>query len=507
MDQAIVLVTLGVLFLGALGADHLGHMTRLPRVTMLLLLGLLVGQSGFGLLPAQAEEWFEPISVVALTMVAFLLGADLTRENLARHGRAIFSISLAIVAGTTLIVWGGLAALGVDPGMALLLGAIATATAPAAVADVIHQSGVRNGFTETISGIVAIDDVWGLIVFSLCLAFVHPSASWSGPLTSAGHELGGAILLGCAVGLPAAFLTGRLKRGEPLQTEAFGIVFLTAGLALWFEVSFLIAGMTAGALIANLARHHDYAFNEIERIEVPFMLLFFLLAGASLELDALWSLGWLTAAYVGLRIVSRLICGEVGARLGGVPETEMHLYGPALLPQAGVAVGMALVAAETVPHWAATIMTLTIAATVVFELIGPPVTLAAIRRVALAEEGRLLPLAAYDSAAAAVGALTDWTERIDGEIAGAGADGAARAFDDRAYAGLIRLKAEVWRAMAARAADLTAIRHIRPIPGESAHMLAYRLYDDQGRTAEIARRNTISHALFLPDSTLEVLES
>jgi Kef-type K+ transport system membrane component KefB len=151
-------------------------------------------------------------------------------------------------------------------------------------------------------------------------------------------------------------------------------------LSVWLEVSFLVAGMTAGALIANLARHHDYAFHEIENIEWPFMILFFLLAGASLDLTALFSLGWIAAAYVGLRIVSRIVAAEFGARLGKVPRAERHAYGPALLPQAGVAVGMALVGAETFPQWGNVIMTLTISATICFEIIGPPFTLAAIRR-------------------------------------------------------------------------------------------------------------------------------
>jgi Kef-type K+ transport system membrane component KefB len=372
---------LGVLFLAGLVADQIGHATRLPRVTMLLLLGLLVGQSGFDLLPEASTEWFEPLSIIALTMVAFLLGSELTGENLARHGRAIFAISLCVVLGTTIIVWGGLTLLGLNPGLALLLGAIATATAPAAIADVIHQSGIRNGFSETLSGIVAIDDVWGLMVFSFCLALVHTSDGWSEPLLGVVRDIGGAILLGAAVGVPAAYFTGRLKPGEPLQTEAIGVVFLTAGISILLEVSFLIAGMTAGAVIANFARHHERAFSEIEHIQWPFMLLFFLLAGASLKVDALWSLGWITAAYVALRIVSRLVAGEVGARIGRVPVTERHAYGPALLPQAGVAVGMALVAAEAIPQWGSTIMTLTVAATVIFEIIGPPCTILALRHV------------------------------------------------------------------------------------------------------------------------------
>ncbi|MCC1493718.1 cation:proton antiporter [Cognatishimia sp. F0-27] len=391
MDLGLFFAAIGALFLAGLVADQLGHATRLPRVTMLLLLGLLVGQSGFDLLPETATDWFEPLSFIALTMVAFLLGGELTRENLVSHGRAIFAISLCVVVGTTVIVWGGLTLLGLDPGLALLLGAIATATAPAAIADVIHQSGIRNGFSETLSGIVAIDDVWGLMVFSLCLALVHPFDGWSGPLMIVALDIGGAVLLGAAIGFPAAFFTGRLKPGEPLQTEAIGLVFVTAGVSIWLEVSFLVAGMTAGAIIANVAQHHERAFNEIEHIEWPFMLLFFLLAGASLELEALWSLGWLTAAYVALRVVSRILAGEVGARLGRVPAIERHVYGPALLPQAGVAVGMALVAAEAIPQWGATIMTLTVAATVIFEVVGPPFTLMALRHVQAREADREAP--------------------------------------------------------------------------------------------------------------------
>jgi len=384
LDNGVFLITLGLLFLGGLAADQFSRVTRMPRVTMLLLLGLLVGQSGLDILPAAATVWFEPLSAVALTMVAFLLGGELTRENMTQHGRAILAISLCVVAGTSVLVWGGLVLLGLDPGLALLLGAIATATAPAAIADVIHQSGIRNGFTETLSGIVAVDDIWGLIVFAVCLALVQQSGGWAAPLVGAAHDIGGAILLGAVVGLPAAFLTGRLAPGEPSQTEAVGVVFLTVGLSLWLDVSFLLAGMTAGALIANLARHHDYAFHEIENIEWPFMILFFVLAGASLELGALFSLGWIAAAYVALRIVARLLAGEVGARLGRVPPAERHAYGPALLPQAGVAVGMALVASETIPEWGAVLMTLTVAATVFFEIIGPPCTLAILRRVARA---------------------------------------------------------------------------------------------------------------------------
>lgn len=381
MELAGFLITLGVLFLAGLVADQMGRVTRLPRVTMLLLLGILIGTSGLDLIAEDVKRWFDEVSIVALTMVAFLLGGSLTRKNLASHGLAIFTISLAIVFATLAIVTIGLSLVGLDPGLALLLASIATATAPAAMTDVIHESGVENGFTTTLKGIVALDDAWGLIVFSVSIVIVDQSNGWKDVLSGAAWDLGGAILLGCVLGAPASYLTGRLIPGEPLQAEAIGIVFLSAGLALWFEVSFLVTGMTAGAIIANFARHHDRAFHEIEHIQWPFMILFFLLAGAVLEIEALWLLGWAGAAFLLLRIVARIVGGVIGAALGGVPRREVPWYGPALLPQAGVAVGMALVAGERFPDWASAIMAFTIASTVIFEIFGPPITLAAIRKV------------------------------------------------------------------------------------------------------------------------------
>ena len=389
MRLDLVFLTLGALFLIGLAADQLGRRTRLPRVTLLLLAGVLVGRSGLDLVPNEAEHWYEFLSVAALTMVAFLLGGALTRRNLAAHGSEIVIISVSIVVVTLAVVTAGLVAVGVPLGLALVLGAIATATAPAATEDTIRQSGMTGPFPDKLRGIVAVDDAWGLMAFSLAAIaagqlYGEPQA---GVFLEALREIGGALLLGLVVGVPGAFLTGRIKPGEPLQTEALGLVFLTAGLSVWMGVSYLLAGMTAGAIIVNFARHHRSAFHEIENARWPFMVLFFLLAGVSLELGPLAQMGLIGAAYFILRILSRLVGGWIGARLGGENAAERNWFGVALLPQAGVAIGMALVAAESFPEWGETIITLTIGTTVAFELLGPPATLFALRRVARAESG------------------------------------------------------------------------------------------------------------------------
>lgn len=387
MRLDIVFLTLGALFLMGLAADELGRRTRLPRVTLLLLTGVAVGRSGLDLVPEEAETWYEFLSIAALTMVAFLLGSALTRKTLAAHGPQILIVSVAIVLVTLALVAGGLVLVGVPLGLALLLAAIATATAPAATEDTIRQSGMAGRFPDTLKGIVAVDDAWGLLAFSLMVvaAGLLNGHVHDGVLVEAGREIGGAILLGAVIGIPGAILTGRLSPGDPLQSEALGLVFLTAGLAVWLEVSYLLAGMTVGAIIVNFARHHKQAFHEIDSFRWPFMVLFFLLAGVSLELDHLAEIGWIGLTYLVLRIVGRIIGGWVGARLSGAPAAERRWTGVALMPQAGVAIGMALVAAESFPQWAELIMTLTIGTTVLFELLGPPATLLALRRVAMSE--------------------------------------------------------------------------------------------------------------------------
>jgi len=385
MDIATVMLTLGGLFLAGLAADTVGRRTRLPRVTLLLLCGIAAGSAGFDLLPPDFRDWYDFLAITALTMVAFLLGGAFEIGSLRARGAAILAISLVSVVVTLAVVAFGLWAIGLPLGAALLLGAIASATDPAATQDAIRQSGRSGPFTQTLRGIVAIDDAWGLVVFSLVVVVAGllggaGEAGLTEMLGHAGYEIGGAVMLGLVIGVPGAALTGRLRPGEPLQTEALCLVFLTAGCALWLGVSYLLAGMVAGAVIVNRARHHDYAFHEIEMLQWPFMLLFFILAGAALDLAALRDLGALGLGYIVLRSLARIGGGWLGARIAATPPVQRPLFGLALLPQAGVAVGMALAASERFPDWAGQIMTLTIGSTVAFELLAPALTIWAVRR-------------------------------------------------------------------------------------------------------------------------------
>jgi len=383
MTLAHALIALGFLFLAGLAIDAIGRRTRLPRVTLLILLGVGVGPAGFDVLFLDIDRLNQYFTPAALTMVAFLLGGALKLDDLRAHGREILSISVAIVLTTVLLVTGGLFLIGVALPVALLLGGISAATDPAATLDVIRQSGTEDRFSRNLLGIVAIDDAWGILSFSvvLTIAGILTGGQLNGEVLHGLAEAGGAIALGLAIGLPAAYLTGRIRPGEPTLIEALGVVCLCAGLAILLDFSFLLTGMVAGAVVVNLATHHEQPFHEIERIQWPFMLLFFVIAGASFQPAQLAALGLLGGSYIGLRFASRLIGGWFGGRLAGLPARESWLTGLALMPQAGVAIGMALVASDKFPEYRETIMTITIASTIIFELLGPVMTQFALARV------------------------------------------------------------------------------------------------------------------------------
>lgn len=357
-----------------LATDLLGRHTPLPRVTLLLVLGIVIGESVLDLIPPTISERFTLITNIALLMVGFLLGGRLTINTFKQSGKLMLWISLSAVITTTILVTLALWAIGVPVEVALLLGCIASATAPAASMDIVMESGYSGPFANLLLAIVALDDAWALIIFSFGLAFVstmNGSSSETMHLLVAIQDIGGAIILGLIIGVPGSYLTGRMKPGEPILSEALGLVFICGGLAIWLDVSYLIASMSMGAVITNLAKHHEYPFHAIENIEWPVMALFFVLAGASLDLSALWDVGFIGLVYVLIRILGKLLGAWLGSTLGNADPPTRRWMGVSLLPQAGAAMGMALVATQQFPDYAQVLLTIVIGSTVLFEIIGP----------------------------------------------------------------------------------------------------------------------------------------
>ncbi|MBD8525947.1 cation:proton antiporter [Pseudomarimonas arenosa] len=381
--NALDLIQLGLVFLLGLACETLGRRTRLPKVTLLLLLGLVLGPQGMALIEQSWLKHFELIAALALTMVGFLLGGKLV--GLTGQGAAGLALrhSLMISVVTFVVVGVGLWLIGVPPLLASLLASVALATDPAAVLDVSREHGGQSYFGRMLLGIVALDDAWGLLIFSAVLvvlsALFLPSAEF-GSLFHVLRDLGGSLLLGLALGFPLSAITGRIKKGEATTIEAIAVVLLCCGLSLYLQVSFILTAMVMGYVIARFARHHQQSFHEIEHLEWPLLLLFFIMVGASFQLNGLATLGVIGLGYVGLRVLGRWLGGLLclgDQRLG--PSSRRWL-GLALLPQAGVAIGVALLAAQRFPDQRSKLLPVVMAAVVLFELVGPVITRLAMRR-------------------------------------------------------------------------------------------------------------------------------
>jgi Kef-type K+ transport system membrane component KefB len=152
-----------------------------------------------------------------------------------------------------------------------------------------------------------------------------------------------------------------------------------SGVASLLGVSYLIAVMAQGAVVANLARHHRRPFHAIENITQPFLVVFFVLAGFKLDLTALKTAGLIVLVYIGARAFGRIACGALGAWIGHADVKVRRYVGWCLLPQAGVALGLGLLAADKFPALGDRLLSLLIGTTVVFEIVGPIVTRLALR--------------------------------------------------------------------------------------------------------------------------------
>lgn len=399
--QPHLLLVLGVLGLGGLLLGEVLHKLRVPAISGYLLLGLLLGPAALGVLDAGQLAGLEHLSELALGLIALTVGLEFEWRHLRELGVTVLVLASVAAAGALLAVLLGVGLYTGDWSLALLLAAIATATAPAATFLTIAEYKAAGPLCDTTKMVVALDDALGIAIFALALTVAElvggeasAASVWEG-LGLAAWELVGSPLLGFGIGLLLSRLSLRLRRWSiPVLLSG---TLLAVGVAHTLHLSALLTCMAVGAALVNT---NPRGTRELEGLEPAFdviYVLFFALAGASLHLDSLASVGVLGALYIGLRAAGKYGGASLGSLLTRQPRAVTANLGLTLMPQAGVAVGMAMICRDRMPASADTITTVVLAGVLVFELIGPLCTRVAIFRAN--EAGRAVPHAGPPGAA------------------------------------------------------------------------------------------------------------
>ena len=384
------LLTIGVAMACGLLVSRLAKAVKLPNVTAFLVAGLLIGPCVAGIITKEQAEAMGIISEAALGFIAYAIGGEFKLSYLKKIGKAPITITLFQGLATVLCVDAGLILLGVDVPMALLLGAIALATAPAATLMVVRQYKARGPVTQMLLPVVAMDDALGLMVFSISASVAQ--ALLGGEMTAQSMilspliEIVGSLALGSALGLLLAFGARFFaSRGNKLALS-IALVLAGVGLCDLWGLSSLLVCMMIGAIMVNLSQQHEVLMEQCDRFTPPLFLLFFVLSGAELDLSVLPAVGLTGVFYLLLRSLGKWGGTMLGALSVRADSNVRKYLGLTLLPQAGVAIGMAQMVSIRFPALAAQISTIVLAGVLVFELAGPVIT-----KLALTKAGEIQP--------------------------------------------------------------------------------------------------------------------
>lgn len=377
----------GVILLGVTVGRLLG-LLRVPSVAGYVILGVLLGESFSGAISHAALDKLHVISELALGAIAFTIGIELEWRTLRQIGRGVFPIVLLEAFGAMILVSTGVWLLFDDPPLALVLGAIAAATAPAATVMVIREARAAGPLTSTLLAVVGIDDAIALIMYSAAAAAAKAmlvgaaTPSISHILLSAGYEIGGSLALGALVGVTLGLLLRKGRSRERVLSLAVGALILIEGICDQYQLSSLLAAMTFGMLMSNIAPFACRTLGElIPALAAPILIGFFVLAGAHLRADLLPALGWLGVLYLLARFAGKLGGAWLGAWVGQTSPKVRNNVGYGLLSQVGIAIGLSLVVAgEFTPlgpageALAMTVVNVLLGTTLVTEILGPILT-------------------------------------------------------------------------------------------------------------------------------------
>ena len=404
MIEANPIFAVGLMVLFGLIGGLLIKKVKLPMVTGYVITGILISPALWrllGLHPIISENLLTGdvslalITDIGLGIIGYMIGGGLKLSELKGMGKVIgfilfFQAGGAVLLTTLLLIPSahflvpGLPGINYDMAFALLIGTMSCATAPAATIAIVHEYRAKGPLTTTLLAVVAIDDAFALIAYAIGSSI---SASLTGitslsatqMLSSAVIEIFGSLALGLLFGFILVYIAKATRTRERLLVWVLGFLTLVVGLSLWLNsllgisLSYILSCMAVGFVVTNFGGR-ERGITVIQQIEDVVFVIFFVFAGMNLELESLAIAGLIALIITLSRCSGKYFGVRVGGYLSKAPMVVRKYLGFALLPKAGVTIGLALLASRSFPLMGGLILNAVLASTIINELIAPPFT-------------------------------------------------------------------------------------------------------------------------------------
>lgn len=382
-----------VIFIGIIGGRVANHF-RLPNVSGYIIGGLLIGPSFLSIIKSGEVAGFSIVNEVALAAIAFSVGSEFLVEDIVKTGKDILIITVAEVMGAVVLVFMVTYFIFRQPfEFSLVIASMSAATAPAGILMVIRELKAQGPLVRTILPVVAIDDALGIMVFGVSLSIAKLTSGvgkfsifkiiWA-PL----FEIIGSLILGGILGFILSYVAPKAKGRDELLSMVLGFILMGTGLSNFLGVSPLLTCMTIGAMLINLMQNANRIFNLIADFTPPIYLLFFTIAGASLNLSILSKVGTLGIGYILARAAGKILGATLGAKYVDSDEKVSRYLGMSLLTQGGISIGLSMIVSKELPQFSESIITVILFSVLVYEIAGPILAKIAIQKAG--EEGGAL---------------------------------------------------------------------------------------------------------------------
>ncbi len=374
-DETKILLCLSIILFSGFIMTRMTNTLNMPKVSGYILAGILIGPCCFNFIPKSMIDGMSFVSDLALSFIAFGVGKFFKKEVLMRTGKRIIIITLseALAAGV-LVTFCLKFIFNLDWEFALILGAIATATAPASTMMTINQYKAKGEFVDTLLQIVALDDVVCLLAFSIVTAMVNGNAAGG----FSAHDLLIPVaynLLVIVLGIFCGYFLSRLlipaRSKDNRLILAIAMLLGLSGICAAIDISPLLSCMVFGAVYINLTRDKKL-FRQINSFTPPVMSVFFIVSGMNLDLNALKTVGAIGVSYFVIRIVGKYMGTYLSCLFTKTSKQIRNYMGFALIPQAGVAIGLAFLGQRMLPPETGNLMlTIILSSSVLYEMVGP----------------------------------------------------------------------------------------------------------------------------------------